>query len=285
MTGNYAWAGIDMALWDICGHAAGQPVHSLLGGRRQDEVNYFYFLAQGSADDIADQCAEGLKAGFDVFYMKVGIGIAAELGMLEVARQQLGTEPRLRVDANGAWSIPEALRNMRAMESFDIDFVEQPVPEHPLRGMAEVRQRSSIAVAANEGLWTEADARDSIEAHVADVYTFSSSWTGSLSSFRRIGLLADAHGLHVCKHTHGELGIAAAAGQHVMLTLPNGAGGNQQTAFHIDSDVLESALPIASGPSWSADTAPGLGIVVDEDAVADAAGRYQRDGQFLPYQD
>lgn len=93
-------------------------------------------------------------------------------------------------------------------------------------------------VAANEGLWSEADAYARITARVADVYCFSPySGVGSLAAFHRLCHVAHWQGLHVCKHTHGEVGIAAAACHHLLLTLPNIVTGNQQTAEHMAFDV------------------------------------------------
>ena len=62
-TGNFAFAGIDMALWDLCGKACGQPLHRLFGGPVQDEIDYFYYLAQGTPDELRAQCADGVERG------------------------------------------------------------------------------------------------------------------------------------------------------------------------------------------------------------------------------
>src|SRR5262245_33080678 len=77
-TGNFAWAGIDMALWDICGRACGQPVWRLLGGRLQPDATYFYYLARGPRESLAVQVADGLAKGFEVYYLKVGVDDAAD---------------------------------------------------------------------------------------------------------------------------------------------------------------------------------------------------------------
>ena len=284
-TGNFAWAGIDMALWDICGRASGQPLWRLLGGRRRAEASYFYYLARGSKEQLAAQVAEGRAAGFDVFYLKVGLDDAEDRAMVAGVREALGTGPRLRVDANGSWSLPQAVRNLRAFEEHDIDFVEQPVRDHPIGQLAELRARTRIPVCANEGLWSEADAYARITARQADVFCFSPYWVGSIASFHRLAWVAEYEGLQICKHTHGELGLAAAAAHHVVLTLPNGVEGHQQTAHLMEHDVLVEPLPIAAGPRWGVIDAPGLGVEVDEDAVADAAGRYRVDGQYRPWQD
>jgi L-alanine-DL-glutamate epimerase-like enolase superfamily enzyme len=140
-------------------------------------------------------------------------------------------------------------------------------------------------VCANEGLWSEADAYALIRARAADVYCFSSYWVGSIGGFHRLSWLAHYEGLQVCKHTHGELGLAAAAGHHVVLTLPNGVDGHQQTAYLMEHDILAEPIPIASGPRWGAIEGPGLGVDVDDDAVAEAAERYRIEGQYHPWQD
>jgi glucarate dehydratase len=283
-TGNFAWAGIDMALWDICGRACGRPIWRLLGGLMQSEATYFYYLARGSADELAGQVADGLRAGFEVFYLKVGIDDARDLEMVRAVREALGTGPRLRLDANGTWTVPQAVRNLRALAEYDIDFVEQPVRDHPVGQLGHVRDRVAVPVCANEGLWSEADAYARIRARDADVYCFSPYWIGSIGGFHRLAWTAEYEGLLVCKHTHGELGLAAAASHHVVLTLPNGVEGHQQTAYLMQHDVLRDPIPIASGPTWGVIDGPGLGVEVDEDSVAEAAARYRTDGQYLPWQ-
>ncbi|HEY1367389.1 MAG TPA: mandelate racemase/muconate lactonizing enzyme family protein [Gaiellaceae bacterium] len=283
-TGNFAWAGIDMALWDICGRACGRPIWRLLGGLMQSEATYFYYLARGSADELAGQVADGLRAGFEVFYLKVGIDDARDLEMVRAVREALGTGPRLRLDANGTWTVPQAVRNLRALVEYGIDFVEQPVRDHPVGQLGHVRDRVAVPVCANEGLWSEADAYARIRARDADVYCFSPYWIGSIGGFHRLAWTAEYEGLLVCKHTHGELGLAAAASHHVVLTLPNGVEGHQQTAYLMQHDVLRDPIPIASGPTWGVIDGPGLGVEVDEDSVAEAAARYRTDGQYLPWQ-
>ena len=282
-TGNFAWAGIDMALWDLCGRACGQPLWRMLGGVQGPEPTYFYYLARGSRDALANQVAEGLAHGFDVFYLKVGIDDAEDLAMVAATREALGPGPLLRLDANGSWTLPQAVRMLRALDELEIDFVEQPVRDHPIGLLAELRDRTTITVCANEGLWSTAEAYARVRARQADVFCFSQYWLGSILDFRRLAWVAECEGLQVCKHTHGELGLAAAAAHHVVLTLPNGVAGHQQTAYMLEHDILARPLPIASGPRWGTIDGPGLGVEIDEAAVADAAARYRTEGQYLPW--
>ncbi|HET7133143.1 MAG TPA: mandelate racemase/muconate lactonizing enzyme family protein [Gammaproteobacteria bacterium] len=284
MTANFAFSGIDMALLDLCGQACEQPVYNLFGGLRRASADYFCYLSAGDPDDVAAQCRAGVERGYTVFYIKVGIDFAAELELVAAIRKTIGPERKIRVDANGRWSVNEALRNLAALDRFGIDFAEQPVPSEPVRNMAELRARTPVALCANEGLGRVSDCWEVIRRRAADVLCFSSSWVGSLAQFARLAHAAHLEGLAVCKHTHGELGIAAAAHQHVLLTLPNIVDGHQQTAAMMEDDVLAEPLPIAQGPAWGVPRGPGLGIRVDEAKVRKYHEHYRAHGQFLPYQ-
>lgn len=282
-TANFAFAGIDMALWDACGRASGLSLHRLFGGLRRREVRYFFYLARGETEDLQRQCREGLAAGYDVFYLKVGLDDRADVEMVATLRDALGPGARLRVDANGAWSLPQAYAMLMRLADYDVDFVEQPVRDHPIGHLAELRRRSPIPVCANEGLWSEEQALARIHARQADVYCFSPYWVGTLARFHRLAHMVHLEGLQTCKHTHGELGIAAAAAHQLLLTLPGIVDGHQQTAQMMTGDVLAEPLPIATGPSWGVTEGAGLGIEVDDGALQEAADRYEVEGQYLPY--
>src|SRR5437867_380824 len=282
-TASFAYAGIDMALWDICGKACGQPLYNLFGGKVREQANYFYYLSQGPNEDVARQCREGLAEGFHVFYLKVGIDIEAEIEMVRTVRETVGANCKIRLDANGAWKVNQAIRNLARLDSYRIDFIEQPVSQDPVTNLQEVRSRTPVAVVANEGMWTVDEAYRHITHRSADVYCFSPYWVGSLAQWQRLCQVAHFEGLQIVKHTHGEFGIVAAATHHILLTLPNVVDGNQQTAHMMQDDILKDSLPIASGPNWGTPHGSGLCIEVDEEKVAHYHKVYRQQGQFLPY--
>ncbi len=122
-----------------------------------------------------------------------------------------------------------------------------------------------------------------IESGAADILCFSSYWVGTLRRFHTLSHLAHLRGMRVCKHTHGEFGIAAAAGHHLLLAIPNAIDGAQQTASVMQDDILSQQLPIARGPRWGLIEAPGLGIEIDEDKLRHYCRVHAHDGQFLPW--
>lgn len=282
-TACFAYPGIDMALWDICGKACGQPLYNLFGGKVRNRANYFYYLSQGPLAQIEAQCRDGVSKGFTVFYLKTGIDIEAELEMVRVIRETIGPARKIRLDANGAWTVNEAIRNLARLDRYGIDFIEQPVVQDPLTNMAEVRSRQPVALSANEGLWTAADAYRQMTSRTADVYCFSPYFVGSLAQFQRLSRVAELEGLRVCRHTHGEFGIVATAAHHILLTLPNIVDGNQQTAHMMQDDILKTPVPIASGPEWGVPEGPGIGVEIDEEKLGIYHEQFLRIGQFVPY--
>ena len=204
--------------------------------------------------------------------------------MLEALRAAVGPDARLRVDANGAWSTGQAVQILRDWQRrFGLDFAEDPVPPDPPEALREVRLRTDVPISANVVMQRQLDVLRIMRSRAADTLCFSPFFVGTIERFMALAQVADLDGINVCKHTNGELGITAAAFQHVMLALPNTALGNQQTASLMAGDVIVEPLPIAEGPRWGASEAPGLGVTVDEDKVAAAHEAYLRDGQYLPY--
>lgn len=282
-TFNFAWAGIDMALCDLCGKACGQPVYNLLGGLRRQTVNYFCYLSYGDLNQVEEDCRKGVAEGFTVFYIKTGVDIEWEVEAIATIRSIIGPKGKIRVDANESWTVSEAIRNLHRLDQWNLDFAEQPVPADPIENMLEVRRKCNVPIASNEGLWRTAETWNVIKRRACDVLCFSPYWVGSIGGFHRLAHSAALEGLSVCKHTHGELGLAAAASHHVLLNLPQIVEGHQHTANMMEDDILREPLPIASKPDWGAIQAPGLGVEVDEEKVEQYHKLYQERGQFLPY--
>jgi glucarate dehydratase len=284
MTGNFAFAGIDMALWDLCGKACGQPLYRLFGGAMREEVDYYYYMEWASLADIERQGKDGIARGYLAFYIKVGVDEAREEAMLEALRGAIGPRGKIRIDANMAWTIPQAVRLLKRWHAkFELDFVEAPVRIDPVENMFDLRRHIEVPLCVNEGLWREADAWRIIKSRCGDYLCFSPYWVGSLGRFHTLMHASHLEGWQVCKHTHGELGLTAAACQHMMLTAPNATIGNQQTAQIMEDDILTERVPIADGPRWGRIEYPGLGVEVDEDKVMRYHEAYRREGGFPTY--
>jgi len=280
---NLAYPGIDMALWDLCGKDCGQPLYNLLGGLRRRAVRYFYYLSYGDTETLRSECREGRGRGYTAYYRKVGVDLEAELEAMAIMREELGSSASIRLDANEAWTVADAARNLARLDRWSVGYAEQPVPAQPIENMIELKGRTAVPLAFNEGLWRVDRVTEVIRRRAADMLVFGPYWVGTISNFVRLAHAAAVEGLIVNKHSHGELGIAAAANQHVLLSLPAIDNGHQQTATMMRDDLLVEPIPIAGGPEWGRPDGPGLGIEVDEAKVDQYHRHYLEHGQYLPY--
>lgn len=284
-TANFTWAGFEMAVLDLQGKLSQQPVYQLLGGKMRDSVDYFYYLSRGSTDELKAQCHDGVDKGFSVFYLKVGIDFANELNMIRAIREVIGSSRKIRLDANTAWTVPQAKRYLAMLDDYDVEFVEGPIVSDVSAMNELMRHQFKTGICMNEGLWTKEDALERIEKQACDYLNFSPYWVGSFFDFKWLSSLAGMRGIPTCKHTHGEFSIAAMACQHALLNLPCICDGHQQTAYLMQDDIATEAIPISHGASWGVPTGTGLCIDIDEDKLAFYHQHFVENGQLLPYKE
>jgi glucarate dehydratase len=284
MTANLAYGGVDMALWDIYGQETGLPIYKLLGGNLREYVDYFYYLQWDEPDHLLKQCTEGLDKNYDVFYMKIGVNEIIEEEMIRQVRSIIGNDKKIRLDINMAWDVPKAKKLINEWnEKYNLDFVEAPVPIQPLNLMKEVNDKVDASLCINEGLWQESEFYNIINNKCADFLCCSHYFVGSIRKFVNLANYSNFMGWQICKHTHGELGLTAVIGQHLMLAIPNACDGHQQTAQNMADDILSEEIPITNSNSWGLIDKPGLGVNVDEDKLKFYHKKFLENGEYLLY--
>ncbi len=260
---------IEMACWDIVGKVCGQPLVTLFGGPVREQVEYFYYLSQGEPGAMAEDAKAGLGRGFGTFYIKVGSpDMSIDLARVASVRSALGDGPRIRVDANEAWSTAGALGALGRLAEYDIELAEQPVLGTNLSEMAYLRRRLPMPLLANESSWTRPMQLEVIKAGAADVVSVDNQMDGGLANLKRGADLCEVAGLPVLKHSLGELGIAMYAGAHVIASSANFLFASQSYASFLADDVIDGcdALPYVDG-KLSLPTSPGIGITLDRDKL------------------
>lgn len=269
-------AGLEMALWDVAGKATGRAAHELLGGAVRSEIEYFGFPQGDTAAEIAAQAGEMAQAGCEVIYVKVGRGDALDLEIAKQVRAAIGPGKRLRMDPNEHWSPVRARRMIRKMSEFDVEFIEQPTTCESVSALAQVRQNSPIAIAADQLVFTPYDAYDVCREQAADLIVLGLHETGGLTRFGKCAHIAEAAGIDICIHGLYETGITTCATNQVAATIPNLDDGNQYMNHLLAWDIVESPdltlrngrLPVLQGP--------GLGFELDRDAIGRAGELYQK---------
>ncbi len=273
---GFVLAGFEMALWDAIGKAAGQPVYRLLGGAVRDEVDYFGFVQGDTTDELVEHARDLAAAGYGVIYLKVGRGDEADVRNTAAVREAIGGR-RLRVDPNCAWSVPDAIRMIHALEPFGIDWVEQPTTLLSVTALRQVREAVHVPVAADQAVLTEYDVYDFVRQRACDAICLSAHEAGGLLAFGRAAAIAGAAGVPICLHGQSVSGVTDAAQHHLGLSTPNLTDGNQIMHQLLVEDIVAAPdLTPREGKIGLTD-APGLGVELDRDAVERAAERYEKE--------
>ena len=272
---DFVLAGFEMALWDIIGKAAGQPVYRLLGGAVRDEVDYFGFVQGDTTEELVEDACSLATAGYGVIYLKVGRGDAADVANTAAVREVIGGR-RLRLDPNCAWSVPDAIRMIRRLEPFDIDWIEQPTTLLSISAMRQVREAVNVPIAADQAVFTPADVYDICRQRAADAIVLSPHEAGGLLAFGRAAAIAEAAGVPVCLHGQGVSGLTDAAQHHLGLCTANLTEGNQIMHQLLREDIVATPHLTPVDGRIGAIAAPGIGVELDRDAVARAAERYAK---------
>ncbi len=276
---NYAIAGVEMALLDLKGKALRVPVVELLGGVCKDEVGVIGYLFIDDPESSADRAEAFVADGCTELKLKVGRSFEEDHDALAAIRARIGFGPKIRIDANMNWSVPAAIKWIRGLEKFDLQYVEQPVPDFDLAGMAEVRRAVGVAIAADEACTDTRSALELIKADACDVFVVYPSEAGGLLRARQIAALADAAGKWCAIGSWAELGIATAANVHVAASSTNFPFAND-THYPIQAeDVLDARLDLGGGAIVTP-RGPGLGVELDDDAVDRLANLEVRESVF-----
>jgi len=268
-------AGLEMALWDLLGKAAGWPVHRLLGGTVRDEVDYFGFVRGDSTEELAEDARELAAAGYAVIYMKVGRGEEADLRNAAAVREAIGGR-RLCLDPNCAWSVAEAIHMIGRLREFEPEWIEQPTPLESVAALRQVRESIDVPIAADQAVFTPADVYEICRQRAADVIVLSPQEAGGLLAFGKAAAIAEAAGVPICLHGQGVSGITDAAQHHLGLRTANLTDGNQIMHQLLVEDLVTAPdLTPVQGKlgTWEA---PGLGVELARDAVARAAELHER---------
>ena len=282
-TGNVALAGVEIALWDLVGKAAGLPLYVLFGGLVQGTMPFMYFLPRGPIKEMSSQARTGVKAGWETIYIKVGVDIQEEIEVVRAIRKAVGPTPKIGVDANEAWRRYEALRFIRAVEPFGIEFFEQPILKEDFDGLKWLRSMTSVPIAANQSSWTEQDILKLIRQEATDIMLIDPYQLGGLGRYARVAWIAQVAGIAAVRHSWCELGIGTYAAMHVMAASANFPMANQAYPEYLSDDVCKGDLFRFRNGRLSIPHGPGIGVELDHRKLEKYARVYQKEGEFSAY--
>jgi galactonate dehydratase len=268
-----ALSGIEQALWDITGKWLGQPVYQLLGGAMRDSVRIYGWLDGDTPEEIAQSARERVRQGFRV--LKMGIEgpvniidspalVEQNAALVAAVREAVGPGVQFGVDFHGRISPAMAIRLAKAIEPYSPMFIEEPVLPENVDALVTVARSTSIPIATGERLFTRWGFREVIEKQAAAVLQPDLSHAGGISEVKKIAAMAETYYMAVAPHC--PLGpVALAACLQVDACIPNFLAQEHVT---LGEGYLKTPFTLTDG-KIPLPTGPGLGIELDEDALAD----------------
>jgi muconate cycloisomerase len=262
-----AHSAVEMALFDLAGRAARQPLIEMIGGAKRAQVAPMWLLGNPTPQaDIAEAHAKE-REGFHFFKLKIGTKpIEQEIAATLELRAALGAAVPLCADANCGLSLADARRYVAETRAAGLMFVEQPLPPEALDELAQLAKNSPVPIGADEAIHSIADIERQASCGVGGV---------SLKLIKLGGIAATLDAVQRCQRLKlsvnvaakiAESSIASAAAVHLACAVPDIDWGVSLTHFYLAEDIARP-LPLRDG-MVALPSGPGLGIEVDEAAIA-----------------
>ncbi|MFC6158249.1 enolase C-terminal domain-like protein [Kribbella jiaozuonensis] len=285
-------AAIEFACLDLQGRELGVPVHELLGGKVRDAVPFasYLFFRHPNEDGTGEiRTAEQLVAharglvdehGFSVHKLKGGVFPPDYERECFRALAEAFPGHRVRFDPNGAFSVEEAIRFARGIEDLDNDYLEDPT--WGMNGMRRVRENTPIPLATNTVVVNFEQLAANVRDPAVDVILLDTTFWGGIRPCIKAAGVCETFQLGVAVHSSGELGIQLATMLQLGAVVPNLSFAADAHYHHLRDDIIAGGkLPYVDGAIAVPD-APGLGVELDRDKLAEYAELFRELGPY-PY--
>lgn len=285
-----AISGVDIALWDILGQATRTPLYRLLGGYRDTLLAYAsagFYAQDKDVHALEEEVGGYAERGFGCIKMKVGrqpeallnplremptadyatVTFEEDIARVRAVRKAIGSNVKLAIDANNAWTPSLALTFMHEVEDLDIYWLEEPVATEDLDGSAMVAHQLTVPVSGYETETGLPGFRELITRHAVDIVQPDVIWSGGITECRKIAALAQAYSLPVIPHVFSSA-VSTIANMHFIASIPNGSWLEwDQNPNALRSDLFEEPLTLDERGCVQLPERPGLGVRLNQETV------------------
>lgn len=273
--GMAAISALDIALWDLMGKIAKQPVYRLLGGRTKAAIPaYASRLYSQPLESLEAEVRKYKTQGFRAMKLRFGWGPAdgapgmqRNLELVRAARQVVGDEIDLMADAYMGWTLEYARRMISLLKPFNLRWIEEPVIPDDIAGYAALKAMNATPISGGEHEFTLYGFRELIDAKAVDVIQFDTNRVGGMTQARKIAALAEAHEIPVIPHAgqmHNYHVVMASLNSPMAEFFPpvDVEVGNELFWY-----IFKGEPAPDNGFIQLDDSRPGLGIEINEDSL------------------
>ena len=264
--GSFLASGVEMAMWDIIGKAAKQPLYKLLGGAVRKKVELAACMGIRPYDEAKTIARQYLEEGFTTLKTKAGREPEEDLNMVRGIRDGVGDKLKLRIDPNQGYSPDKAFPLARDLEKYNLEYFEQPMPMGLIGEAARLRRQTKTPIALNESVTTPEIVLQILQLRAADVLLPDTYQCFGILGVKKVAALAEAAGVPCVFHCAHDLGLKTAAMLHVVASSPGFTLANDCTYYGLVDDVIHPLHTIERG-HMTVPEGHGLGVSVDDKKV------------------
>lgn len=260
---SIALSGLEMAMWDILGKIAGQPLYQLLGGKVRERIPLCGLMGVKSPEEAAETANLYINEyGFTAIKTKAGRDIGEDIAIAEALGKAVGERAHLRFDANQSFTLEKLLRIAPYYRNVNIEYFEEPLPRNSLFESKTAIKAAGIPIALNESVTDSRCAFELTKLDVADFFVIDLPESGGIIEIQKVAAIASAAGVHCVFHCWHDLGVKTAAMAHI-VGANSAFSGESDTTYHgLTEDIITSPHKILNG-HIAVPGGPGLGIEVD----------------------
>ena len=268
IAGNYTIkSAFDIALYDIAAKAANQPLYAFLGGK-QKAIETDLTIGIDSPEKMAEQAIEFKEKGVTMIKVKLGKAPATDIDRIQQIRTAIGSDIKLRIDANQGWSKEDALPVLKSLSHFDIEFCEQPMHKYYDDYLPALCAASPIPIMADESVFTHHDARKLIANKACHLINIKFSKSGGIQEAIKIQSIAGENKMACMMGGMLESRLALSAKMHFAMAHDHVKYYDMDTCLlgHLVDPILGGVQ--FNGMHLSIGETPGHGADLDPDYLS-----------------
>lgn len=257
-----AKAAIDIACFDAVGKALDVPVYQLIGGRYHDKFPITHVLSIQTPEAMAEEAAKKVAEGYDSFKLKVGYKMEEDVARIKAVYNRVGHAAKLRVDVNQGWeNAATTLQALYLLKDVQLDWLEQPTLANHIDALQAVKQKSHVAIMADESLVYQKELKELIDKKACDKINIKLMKCGGIYPAAKLAIMAEMAGIDCQIGSMVESSIGSAAGFHVGFSKKNITSVELTGPLKFTEDVGNLNYDV---PFICLNEKPGLGIEIDE---------------------